>query len=101
MCEITTFNLPKWSRFESDLQKVGQGHELQRRRICRWVAFCGLQDGDKIADLSQADFNWSTNKAYTNAHARACTRAHMRTCTQTHTQLDDSNRRECNALHFA
>ena len=34
-----------------DLQKVGQGHELQRRRMHRWMAICGLEDGEKLEDL--------------------------------------------------
>ena len=32
--------LLKWYRFRIfDLQKVGQGHELQRRRVRRWMVF--------------------------------------------------------------
>ena len=39
-----------------DLHKLGQRHELQRRRLCHWMAFFGLQDGEKMVDLSQAIF---------------------------------------------
>ena len=40
VCEITTFILPKWSRFESlTFKKVGLGDELRRRRLRRWIAF--------------------------------------------------------------
>ena len=30
-----------------DLQIVGQGHELQHRRIRRWLVFCGLEVFEK------------------------------------------------------
>ena len=40
VCEITKFNLLKiFSIRIVDLQKVGQGHELQRRRIRRWMDY--------------------------------------------------------------
>ena len=35
--KMTTFNLPKWSQF--DLENVGHGHEIQHRRVRRWMAF--------------------------------------------------------------
>ena len=48
VCEITTFKLLKWSRFESLIfKKVDQGHEIQRCRIGRWIALYGLQDGEE------------------------------------------------------
>ena len=30
-----------------DTQTVGQGHQIQRHRIRRWLAFYDLQDGEK------------------------------------------------------
>ena len=45
-CEIITFNLTKWSRFDSDRFEIGLGRELQRRRIRCWF-LCDLQDGGK------------------------------------------------------
>ena len=30
-----------------DLQKVGQCHEIQRRRMRHWIAFYGLQHAEK------------------------------------------------------
>ena len=41
ICEITTFNLLKSIVLIRicDLQKVGHGHELQPRRIRRWMDF--------------------------------------------------------------
>ena len=59
-----------------DLQKVGQGHELQCRRIRRWMAFCSLQD----------IYKW---RIYINSFS---TLIHQRGI-HTDTHSDDSNRR--------
>ena len=48
-----------------DLRKVGQDHELQGHRICRWMAFFVAFKMVKMAALSQAIFHWSANQAYT------------------------------------
>ena len=46
--EIIMFNLSKWCVLESfTFKKLGQYHELQRRRIRCWIVFDGLQDGKK------------------------------------------------------
>ena len=58
VCEITTFNLPKWSQFESlTFKKVGQGHELHRRRIRPWMAFSEPYKMVRMADISKAVFD--------------------------------------------
>ena len=52
-----------------DLPKIGYGHELQRRRIRRWMAFCvAWKMVKKMAHLSKTLFVLSTNKAYTHRH---------------------------------
>ena len=67
--------------------------------------------GEKITDLSQAVFVQSTNEAFkrtnthTNTHAHThtdiYTHTHTHTYTRAHGHTDESNRRGCNALHFA
>ena len=63
-----------------DLQKVGPGHELQHHWIRCWVAFCGLRDGEKMADISITNFLWSTSKTYTHGHTLAIAIAENATC---------------------
>ena len=67
-----------------DFQKLSQGHELQCRQICRWIAFYALLDGKKMADQSQTN---SCDPPMRHVW--------------THEQADESYRQQCNALHFA
>ena len=61
------------------LHKVGQYHELQRRRICHWCRFNDLYVGEQITDLSHALFVKSTNKAFelTIPHTQTDTHTHI------------------------
>ena len=48
VCEITAFNLQIMVVIGIfDLPKLSEGHELQHYRNRRWMAFCGLHDGEK------------------------------------------------------
>ena len=49
ICLITTFNLPIYQILSLIFHhyKAGQSHELQRRRIGRWMAILWLTDGEK------------------------------------------------------
>ena len=62
--------------------------------IVGWL-FCGMQDCERMADLSHTVFVWSTTKAFkpTDTHTHAYT--------HTWTHFDEWNRRECQAFHFA
>ena len=53
-----------------ELQKVGQGHELQGHLMRRWMAFYVLQVGEQISDLSQTVVMSSTNEAYGRTDGR-------------------------------
>ena len=44
-------------------QTVGQYRELRHRRKCHGMAYSGLHDDEKIADLSQTVLVWSNNEA--------------------------------------
>ena len=68
--------------------------------IADW-SFNGLQDGEAIADISQAVFVRSNNEAFKRMNTH--THTHTHTYTHTHTQAHTYGYtlRECNALHFA
>ena len=90
-CEITMFNVPRWSRFESLTFK--KSVKVISYNVVEYVVgllFVAYKILLKV-HLSQSIFHWSTSEA--------CTRTH--TFGDGHTHSDDSNRRECNALHFA
>ena len=84
-----------------DLQKVGQCHELHRRRVDG--VLMPYNDGEKMADLSQSVFvrspmRRSNERTHTHTHTHIHTYTHKHTHTHEHTR---TNRRECNALYFA
>ena len=64
----------------SDLQKVGQDHELQRCRIRRWIAFLSQLNGENSKVIS----NHVPLYTQTLTQTRARTHAHINTHT-THT----------------
>ena len=64
ICKIATFDLPKWSQFESLTLKICQSYNIMEYVI--GCPFYGLQDGEIKADLSQAVFFWSSNVTYTH-----------------------------------
>ena len=80
-----------------DLQKVGQGLELQHRQIRRWMTFfhslMAYKTVKRTAYLSQTVFLWSTNVIHTHTH------------TYTYTYTDKPTiaigENACNASHFA
>ena len=55
-----------------------------------WMAFYDLQDGEKMADLFQTVFVWSTNESY-----------EMDTHSRTHGRVDASNRRNAGRLKIS
>ena len=61
-----------------DLQKVDQGHELKRRRMSRWIAFCGLKDGEKLWIYLEP---LSTGPPTRHTHGHTHTRTHTHTPT--------------------
>ena len=87
--KITTFNLLKWSWFESLILK--KNVKVMNSNIAKYVVgwrLCDLQVCWKIVNLSQTVFLWSTNVKYTHTY------------THTHTRDDDSYRMHCIALHL-
>ena len=72
-----------------DLQK---GVERQRCRICRWMAFCDLQDGEKwrlylkpFSCYSSKRHTHRNKHMHTHTHTYTHTHAHTHTHTNTHT----------------
>ena len=68
-----------------DLQKVGQGHELYNiaEYVVGWL-FSGLEDGEKMADLSQS---FSTGPPMRDTHTHTHTHTNTHTHTHTHTPM--------------
>ena len=66
---------------------------------CIFRSFLMGNKGVNIWWIYLKSFSWSTNDAYTHAHSHA--HVHTVTRTYTHAHTKDSNRRECNVLHFA
>ena len=87
---VITFNISKWFRFESVIfrKKVNFLSYIVVEYIVGWLG-CHC-DGEKQADLSQTVFLWSKNETHTRTNTHTYTRTHS----------GESNRRECNALHF-